>query len=295
MVKIKIMDIQTENTEYVNDEVIKLLNENKGCVSDKPCTNNCNIQCKIFPIGSVVYYVEKLSLASKTPYYVNWGVVKEHYPGQVTLQLYEPRDLRTIEGVPIKEFHTPTKWRKLPKDWSYDSKLFTIDTPNVKTPCCNNHEEILKMIQDGVLVEVIENDHAEFRAEISKTNGWRIIRTYNYDSVWQSSLPKNRITMYVTDLYSTHDKAQAAINDIYAEWKRQSELSDYEWSVEQIDKVLNKWSSLYHIDDETKRRYRDWILQLDKVENVEIRTFNGEVEWKYWKNIRWKTIQLPIF
>lgn len=289
------MDIKTGDTEYANDEVIKLLNENKGCVSDKPCTNNCNIQCKIFPIGSIVYYVEKLLLASKTPYYVNWGVVKEHYPGQVTLQLYEPRDLRTIEGVPIKEFHTPTKWRKLPKDWSYDSKLFTIDTPNVKTPCCNNQEEILKMIQDGVLVEVIENDHAEFHAEISKTNGWRIIRTYNYHAVWQSSLPKNRITMNVTDLYSTYDEAQAVINDIYAEWKRQSELSDYEWSVEQIDKVLDKWSGIHHIDAETKNRYRDWILQLDKVENVEIRTSNGEVEWKYWKNTRWKTIQLPIF
>lgn len=248
----------------------------------------------MFPIGSVVYYVKSLTLRGKTSYYVDWGVVKEHYPGQTTLQLYEPRDLRTIEGVPIKEFHTPTKWRKLPKDWSCDSILFTIDTPDVKRSCPKNQEEILKMIQDGVLVEVIENDHAEFHAEVSKTNGWRIIRSYEYHSAWQSSMPKNRITMYVTELYSTYDEAQAVINDIHAEWKRQSELSEYEWSVEQIDKVLDKWSGIHHIDAETKNRYRDWILQLDKVENVEIRTVGETVEWRYWKNKKWKTIQLPI-
>ena len=82
------------------------------------------------------------------------------------------------------------------------------------------------------------------------------------------------------------------INEHDAEFKRQSELSDYDWSVEQIDKELSRWAYMYSISVEEKQRYRDWILSLDKIEDVEIRIFQGNIQWKYWRNQRWMNIEV---
>lgn len=258
---------------------------------------NCNAQCKLFPVGSVVFFIKRVTSTNNiiADYCISWGVVESHYPSVLCLQLYEPYDPRLIDGIPVKQLSTPTPWKKIPKNWDGKSPLFEVTTDPervMKDTKSNKPEDILNLIRDGSLVKVSENDHADIHSEASKAKGWRIVRTY--DPREPDRFPPDLITINISEVYATFEEAQNVLNDICAEWKRQAALSDYDWSVEQIDKVLDKWSCLCHIDDETKKKYRDWILELDNVEDVVIRMRGKNIEWKYEKNKRWSTIYLPF-
>lgn len=296
--------------EYRNTKVLDWLREGEKMWDKTLCPHHCNRQCELFPIGSIVYYV-KHSTSVSNMYFVHWGVVIEHYSGQISLQLYDWDDTRTINGVPIKEFDTPTKWEKLPKGWTYNTKMFElsqsqkyfdqiqpllecIDLDNYSDLSINlsRHppEYLFDLIEKGLLVKMQHNDYAQIETEISKEHGWRIIRKYN-----SSEHHSPYITLNIAEVYATFEEAKAVIDDMKAEWERQANLSDYEWSVEQIDKNLDMWCNWHHVDDETKLRYRRWILNLDNIEEVEIRiTSFGCIEWRYAGNKRWKKIELSV-
>ena len=246
-----------------------------------------NINPKIYPIGSVVYFIKKHG----HEWEVSYGIVEEHYVDTICLQLYELLDTRLVNRIPIKDFKTPTRWYKLPKGWSYDTKLFEItygEYPHdLKDYSLKNPNDILRAIKDGVLVKVQDNDHAHIRDEIDSKQGWRIRREY---PAYEHHPTFTSIKYY--EVYSSYYEAMKVINEHEAEFKRQSELSDYDWSVEQIDKELSHWAYMYSISVEEKQRYRDWILSLDKVEDIEIRIFKGNIQWKYWKNKRWMNIEV---
>ncbi|MDO5151695.1 MAG: hypothetical protein Q4D76_20295 [Oscillospiraceae bacterium] len=246
-----------------------------------------NINPKIYPIGSVVYFIKKYG----HEWEVSYGIVEEHYVDTICLQLYELLDTRLINGIPIKDFITPTRWHKLPKGWSYDTKLFEItygEYPHdPKDYNLKNPNDILKAIEDGILVKVQDNDHARIRDEIDSKLGWRICREY---PIYEHHPTYTSIRYY--DVYGSYNEAMKVIHEHDAEFKRQSELSDYDWSVEQIDKELNRWAYMYSISVEEKQRYREWILSLDKVEDVEIRILQGTIQWKYCKNKRWMNIEI---
>lgn len=295
--------------EYRNTKVLDWLCEGEKMWDKTLCPHHCNRQCELFPIGSIVYYV-KHSTSVSNMYFVHWGVVIEHYSGQISLQLYDWDDTRTINGVPIKEFDTPTKWKKLPKGWTYNTKMFElsqsqkyfdqiqpllecIDLDNYSDLSINlsrhSPEYLFDLIEKGLLVKMQHNDYAQIDTEISKEHGWRIIRKYN-----SSEHHSPYITLNIAEVYATFEEAKAVIDDMKAEWERQANLSDYEWSVEQIDKNLDMWCNWHHVDDETKLRYRRWILNLDNIEEVETRIISGCIEWRYAKNKRWKKIELSV-
>lgn len=246
-----------------------------------------NINHKEHPIGSVVYFIKQRGYDNE----VSFGIVEEHYPDVICLQLYELIDTRLINGIPIKDFITPTRWCKLPRGWSYDTKLF--DITYGEYPCdprnyrFSNPDDILKGIKDGVLVKVQDNDHANINSEIDSKQGWRIRReypAYEYHPTYA--------TIQYSKVYNSYDDAIKVIEDYKAELKRQSELSEYDWLVEQIDKELNRWAYMCSISEEDKQKYRDWIMSLERVEDIEIRIFENNIQWKYWKNKKWMNIVL---
>lgn len=286
----------------MNKQIItnkKALQEQEEDWNETLCPYHCNKQCGKFPIGSIVYWVSKKTKDTNYKYVVEFGRVIAHYKGEVECQLYEMYDGRTINGIPIKEFETPTKWQKLPKGWDYNTQLFTIEYNHKKYDTTHqedlnlnikNPQDILKAIEYGILVKVQENDHSVIIDEIDDKKGWRIIREYkerNYRPTYK--------TIRFHQVYATYDEAQQIINNIETEWKRQSELSYYDWSVEQIDDTLDKWAAIYNHSEEEKQLYRNWILELDGIENVEVRIFGkGLLQWKYAKNKRWSTIELSV-
>lgn len=242
-----------------------------------------NVNHKTFPIGSVVYFIKKHG----HEWDVSYGVVAEHYVDAVCVQLYELFDTRLINGIPIKELITPTRWQKLPKGWSYDTKLFDLSysefSHDLKDYSLENPNDILRAINDGVLVKTQDNDHSRIETEIDSKNGWRICRKYPYDNYYPTYTSLQEFQMY-----SSYEEAKKVVIEHEAELKRQSELSDYEWSVEQIDRILD--NPFY--SDEEKKKYRDWILSLDNVEDIEVRTCQGNIQWKYCKNKRWMNIEI---
>lgn len=299
--------------EYRNTKVLDWLREGEEAWDKTLCPHHCNRQCELFPIGSIVYYVKR-STALHNMYYVHWGVVIEHYSGQISLQLYDWDDTRLIDGVPVKEFDTPTKWKKLPKGWKYDTRLFKLSQSqkyvdqiqplfehtisNAETSyfseiginlSSHSPEYLFSLIEKGLLVKMQHNDYAQIDTEISKEHGWRIIRKYN-----SSDHRSPYITLNIAEVYATFEEAHAVIEDIKAEWERQASLSDYEWAIENIDKNLDMWCNWHHVDDETKLRYRNWILALDNIEDVEIRIISNCIEWRYAKHKRWQKIELSV-
>lgn len=249
-----------------------------------------DINRKSIPIGSVVYFVDKFKY--KVPGHtwgVSFGVVDEHYANEICLQLIEPKDTRLIDGVPILDCPHIGPWHKLPKGWTYSTKLFTesdsgpLDLPDVKDP-----NAILNAYKSGILVNVQDNPHTVVETEIDKHRGWRVV----VKSPRWTPTPQSYISLPFREVYQTYDEAKAIVDADYAEFDRQASLSEYDWSVEQMDRVLNHWAHLYQIDPDRKEECRKRLLAFDNVEDLEVRLFNSNIEWRHAKNKKWVTLHV---
>lgn len=238
-------------------------------------------------IGDLVYYIRK----HENILDVSFGTISEIYPSVVCLQLYDFVDLRMINGIPIKDFETPTRWQKLPKGWSEDTNFFdiTFSKPlqDLKNYDIKNPNDILRAIKEGIYVKVDSKDYAYFTVDIDRNKGWRIRREYT-----PHEKHINSISLNYHQIYKSYDEALKAICEYKSELKRQSELSEYDWSVEKIDEELDKFAYFNNITEEDKHQYRDYLLSLNRVEDVQVRIAGKNLQWKYWQNSRWKNIEL---
>lgn len=78
---------------------------------------------KRFKHGDIVYWCNK----SGNEYSVKYSRVDEQFSDAVCIDLLEPKETRYIDGVPIDEFKDNQKYRKLPKGWTYNTKLFSLE------------------------------------------------------------------------------------------------------------------------------------------------------------------------
>ena len=99
-----------------------------------------------FKKGDLVYFINRGGLF--TPYYyVDWGIVEDVYAETYGLKLYELRDVRAIDGIPIKDYNFESiKWRKLPKGWSYYTPLFRLTDEMSDDESEWREERCLKMV-----------------------------------------------------------------------------------------------------------------------------------------------------
>jgi len=244
-----------------------------------------------FQPGDVVYWVGRRR-HSPYEYYVDYGIVDEEFSDAVCVDRLHIRDNRYINDVPYKEFPSVTKWQKLPKGWTYNTELFAMEWRNndwavLNTLRIDNPKDIKKALELGILVYLKDYDQTVPHSEVSNKFGWRIRKeddnsTYVYP---HGTLQKDKA-------FKTYAEAQAVIDAQEAEWKRQSELTDEEWSIEQIDHDLQRWAKIYSKSPEEMQRVRDFLLGMDKIEDIETRVFGEDFQWKYWKNKKWRTVVL---
>ena len=135
------------------------------------------------------------------------------------------------------------------------------------------------------MVKDSEISRANIEVDITR-DGYKLIKKYPRDDNHAS-----RISVRPDRLYFTYDEAKEEVDKNIAEFTRQANLSEYDWSVEQIDKSLNLWAALHGINDKVKKAHRDWLLAMKDVENIETRVF-GDIQWKYWKNKKWNNIEM---
>lgn len=242
-----------------------------------------NINRKEIPIGEVAYYIKNTNTPYK--YDIGFGIVEEHYSSEIVLELYTPREMRIVNGIPYNEFNTPTEWKKLPKGWTYSTELFTLDwvkPENNMELLINNPEHIKEAIDRGLLIKAINKDYSHIEAEIDAQKGYRLLRR-----IGQSEYHPFWISRPYREVYVTYAEAKAEIDRRYAELKRQAELSDYDWSVEQIDNTIKKGVKLGYITEQEGEEYRNRLLNMENVEDIETRICYSSMQWKYWKNKRW--------
>lgn len=244
------------------------------------------INPKQFEIGQLVYFTNNVGSS------LDWGIIEEVYSDGYAIALYEQVDCRTIEGTPVAKYDFHQKPKKLPKNWSWDYDLvklawdyhkfdgfkFSYDDPN----------SLKKGIEIGALVRPDSQDKTGYPDAVVTKDGYQIV--WKHDLYSSSPERKRRVNYAVVNwryIYSTYNEAKSIIDAYNAELKRQASLSDYDWSLEQIDKTLYR---AYFLDKEGKAKIRQWLIGNTKVENVDIRSVGGYVEWKYEYNKQWKAI-----
>lgn len=245
---------------------------------------------KSFKTGDIVYWCHN---DGGGKYKVNYGRVCEQFSDAVVMIDYlEPRERRRVNGIPIDEFQSEQRYRKLPKGWTWNTQLYEITYDDL-TPA----EKVFKLdIKDpktikaaydsGFLVKSETIFHGEIDDEITK-EGYRIVKKY---PMWKHHI--DHVSIYPHQLYFTYEGARVEVDNNIAEFQRQANLSDYEWSVEQIDKTLRKWRILNSECEETSNKYREWLHAMKNVEEIETRIFGTAIQWKYWKNKKWNYIEL---
>ena len=244
---------------------------------------------KRFNPGDIVYWCHH---AGNADYSVEYGMVDEQFSDAIIIDYIVPRERRRVDGIPIDEFQTEQRYRKLPKGWSYNTRLFEITYDELTseeiayTLDLKNPESIKYAYDKGWLVKDCNIYHGTIDSEITK-EGFRIVKKY---PMWESHI--DHTSVRPDKVYFTYKEAQDEVETNIAEFNRQASLSDYDWSVEQIDKTLKFYQKLHSVSDNEIKRYRDWLLGMSNVEDIETRISLGNIQWKYWKNKRWNNIEL---
>ena len=239
---------------------------------------------KRFNQGDIVYWCHRHG----HEYEVNYGMVDEQFSDAVCIDYLSLKENRRINGVPINEFKNEERYKKLPKGWSYDTQLFEITYDEIKecTGSIDNPESIKEAYEHELLVKDSTKFHGVIEAEITK-DGYRIVKKYPQ---WQHHISHTSIRP--SKVYFTYEEAQREVDENIAEFNRQASLSNYDWSVEQIDKTLNRWVNISGETDQLKEKYKNWLLDIKDVEDIETRIYSGNIQWKYWKNKKWNNIEL---
>lgn len=243
---------------------------------------------KRFNPGDIVYWCHRRG----NEYSVHWGMVDEQFSDAVVIDYLVPRERRRVNGIPIDEFQSEQRYRKLPKGWTYNTELFELTWDDF-IPAekefkldITDPNSIKSAYNQGFLVKDSTIFHGVIEADITK-EGFRIVKKYPYymRHIDYVSIRPNKV-------YFTYEEAKKEVDENIAEFQRQASLSDYDWSVEQIDKTLARWKFLNDASPETVEKYRSWLIGMKDVEYIETRIFGGDLQWKYWKNKRWNNIEL---
>lgn len=243
---------------------------------------------KRFKNGDIVYWCHQHG----HEYSVHFGMVNEQFSDAVCIDYLSPKENRRINGIPIDEFKSEDRYKKLPKGWSYNTRLFEMTYDNISDVIddhlngCMDSEGIKRLYNKGLLVMDSTKFHGVVEAEITK-NGYRIVKKY---PMWQNHITNTSVRP--DKVYFTYEEAKREVDDNIAEFNRQAALSEYDWSLEQIEKTINRFIAFTGESDKVREDYKSWFVNMSNLEDIETRIFDGNIQWKYWKNKKWNNIEL---
>ena len=252
-----------------------------------------HIPTKKFNIGDIVYWVEN---NHRDKPYVNFGIVEDvygtlYYLAMVglnikkTVQRLDTKTGKFIDVCDLKDFHADQCWYKLPKGWSYNTKLYNIveelrNKEEYKWIDVKNPMDIKEGLDKGILCK---KDHFQPHVEVAIESGmFRLIYKSETDHLFAKSKD-------ICNLYETYEECQKICNEIEAENIRIANLSDYDFNLEALN---HKLDFIFKDDEITKDKYRKYILSKDNFEDIEFRSYYGDLQWRYWKNKKWLNIDL---
>lgn len=170
-------------------------------------------------IGQIVYWCNN---SGNGVYNVKWGIVNDESPGITSVEFLEPMDTRLIDGVPINDFVSERKYRKLPDGWP-DIELFKLsERPVVESQWdITDPKSIKNAYENGWLVRASTNFYGDIEADITK-QGFRIVKRY-------STLRKRPVSaaVFTSEIKDTYDEAQKEVDECIAKYQ-QNEMVKYE-------------------------------------------------------------------
>lgn len=244
---------------------------------------------KRFKHGDIVYWCDR----ENNQYRVQYGRVDEQFSDAVCIDLLELKETRYVDGIPLDKFETEYKYRKLPKGWSYNTELFKLEykeNPEDRRRLeelqvrLDDPVSVAKAYEAGLLIKADKKFHGRIEADITR-EGFRLVKKY-------TAHHRTRVSVKPDKVYFTYEEAQAEADGYLAECKRQAALSDQDWAIEQIDKTINKWKSMYGVSDQEALDVRSWLLSVKNVKDIETRIYGSDIQWKYGKNKKWNSIVL---
>ena len=251
--------------------------------------------------GDIVYWCSQIQGECS----IHYGMVDTQFSDVVCIDLLTPKDCRTVEGIPIKDWFPDNRVRKLPKGWSYDTVLFKYGYTNnwaendrnflddyMRNLDITDKDKIREAYDKGYLVKSYDNCHCYADPEIGKgiwTLQKKPSKEYGYVPPYYDM---NSISISSPRVYNNYQEALNEKQKYEAEFQRVQNLSDLEWSIEQIDHTLDHWAGIFGISDNKKSAYRDFIIKLPNLEDVEVRISSGDIQWKYFKYSRWRNIEV---
>lgn len=234
------------------------------------------------------------------------GLKVETYLGLVTNVFMDGAWVETLtrkeefefedSGEKITKDMFPTEWKrihgkKIPEIPEY---VRTEDSKESYEVCkkADTIQYMKKAYEEGHIVTWDKNVffNAKIKQEFYRDNvSYRLnLEYFVYDRKPESvHIPWDEMWTDIEEL----DKHQKAVME---EMKRISDLSDYQYSVEMMDKSLSTWRGLYSISDKQYEDVRAWLLERKNFEDVEVRVKFKEVQWKYFKDKKWRDVVCSI-
>lgn len=245
---------------------------------------------KRFKNGDIVYWCHS---EGNGGYTVRYGIVDEQFSDAIVIDYLVLRERRLVNGIPIDEFESETKYKKLPKGWAYNTKLFEMTYSDLTEEekefgliDIENPENIKHAYDKGILVKDNTIFHGVIGEDITK-EGYRILKKY---PMWKHHM--DHVSIRPDKVYFTYEEAKTEVDKNVKEFERQLSLTDYEWSVEHICKNLDIFKAIHDLSERDIDAYRDFILGMDNVENIETRIYQGQIQWKYEDKKRWNYIEI---
>lgn len=232
--------------------------------------------------GDIIYFINSYIRG------VQFGIVVEEFSSEVQIAPLYLQKVCYINGKPADTISLPSRWRKLPKGWKYDTELIKIKYihPAAKYGEINitSKESLMKAYEDGILVKGCDMRDRAYDTEITK-DGWRVVENLTYYKCHPScvSVQKNMC-------FDSFEEANKMINEYYRELERQSNLTDEEWAIEQIDKVIGRALNAKLISQDDMVLYRERLLSMDNIDKLEVRFTTSGVEYKYDGHKKWSAI-----
>ena len=274
-----------------------------------------------FKKGDIVFFIRNNQGA------IDWGEVETVFSDRNILNLYELRDRRTVEGVPIGKYKfnpEQSDWRKLPKDFfkeydklkSHDEDGIWYSSEYLKNEkskelfeegesYLEGEQEWLKkplynvdVIREGIdkgfyVLPSSQDKELHAVTEVTK-NGWRIVQAPKPPFVWTSNytLSIKRRSDYVSvpfyQTYATYAEAEYFIKQYKAELERQSNLSDYEFDMEHLEHVLEL--CCFNTDDE-KDTIRKVVSKMFKDgKDIDMKNSEGRFLWRKSGMAKWTEV-----
>lgn len=256
----------------------------------------------IYPVGSIAYYVKREHDGSR--YGVWFGIVDDQWFGKVSLHFLTPKRISkyyaaqcpngaTLEEVIAKHCY---KKHKLPKGWDCDVRLVeekedpkereilnsVMSKVDIKKP-----ETILDAMKTGYLVRREPFDNLVIKSVVEKDGFY--LKAEDANGMWSFHEPTERI-IDLDDVFGDYESAATVARAHNDELARQAALSDYDWSVEQIEKILAQWQHFTSASPQEVDSVRKQIMDMKNIEDIECRMNGGNVQVKHWKREKWNTV-----